>query len=155
MNIVSVVRHSCKSILISIFILIAVIVNTQVHPKVLPNMGRESRELNFDDRNWLINTWEQWTMEQRESYLAGVQDTAEAIAFHMARGVGPKELLHSITKLFVESRNDIYRFMYGRYEPTGSGRLAHWLTREVLSVMRNKDYVYTPIYLRDDGRDNR
>jgi len=153
MSIVSVViRHVLiRSILISIFILISVVVNAQVYPHV----DRVSLEPNFDDRNWLINTWEEWTMGQRESYLAGIQDAAEAIAFQMARGVGPKEILHSITKLFTETREDLYLYMYFRLEPTGSGRVTGWISREVLSVLRKKDYLYTPTYLKNNvGRDD-
>ena len=132
-----------KSILISIFILIGVVGNAK-------HLG-----INFDDRNWEIQYWEQWTVEQRESYLAGIQDAAEAIAFQMARGVGPKEILHSITKLFTETREDLYTYMYGRYEPTGSGRVTSWISREVISVLRKKNYLYTPTYLRNNiGRDD-
>ena len=132
-----------KSILISIFILIGVVGNAK------------HLDLRFNDQHWEIQYWEQWTMEQRESYLAGIQDAAEAIAFQMARGVGPKEILHSITKLFTETREDLYTYMYGRYEPTGSGRVTSWLSREVISVLRKKNYLYTPTYLRHNiGRDD-
>ena len=132
-----------KSILISIFILIGVVGNAK------------HLDLRFNDQHWEIQYWEQWTVEQRESYLAGIQDAAEAIAFQMARGVGPKEILHSITKLFTETREDLYTYMYGRYEPTGSGRVTSWLSREVISVLRKKNYLYTPTYLRNNiGRDD-
>ena len=132
-----------KSILISIFILIGVVGNAK------------HLDLRFNDQHWEIQYWEQWTVEQRESYLAGIQDAAEAIAFQMARGVGPKEILHSITKLFTETREDLYTYMYGRYEPTGSGRVTSWISREVISVLRKKDYLYTPTYLRHNiGRDD-
>ena len=132
-----------KSILISIFILIGVVGNAK------------HLDLRFNDQHWEIQYWEQWTMEQRESYLAGIQDAAEAIAFQMARGVGPKEILHSITKLFTETREDLYTYMYGRYEPTGSGRVTSWISREVISVLRKKNYLYTPTYLRNNiGRDD-
>ena len=132
-----------KSILISIFILIGVVGNAK------------HLDLRFNDQHWEIQYWEQWTVEQRESYLAGIQDAAEAIAFQMARGVGPKEILHSITKLFTETREDLYTYMYGRYEPTGSGRVTSWISREVISVLRKKNYLYTPTYLRNNiGRDD-
>ena len=145
MNIVSLV---IKVVSILIFVLIPTIVNAQSSiPTERPYIRND---FDFDDRNWNISYWEHWTMEQRESYLAGVHDTAEAIAFHMSRGVGPKELLHSIVKLFIEPRDEMYAYMYSRYEPTGSGRLTHWLSREVIGVMRNKDYIYAPIYLRNN-----
>ena len=138
------VRHVLiKSILILVLILIGVVANAK-------HLG-----MHFDDRNWGIQYWERWTVEQRESYLAGIRDTAEAVAFQMARGVGPKEVLHSLVKLFTETREDMYVFMYNRAEPTGSGRIARWISREVLSVMRNKDYLYAPTYLRNSiGRDD-
>lgn len=140
------VRHVLiKSILISILVLILVLIG------VVAN----AEHVDFDSRNWSISHWEQWTVEQRESYLAGVRDTAEAVAFQMTRGVGPKETLHSLVKLFIEPREDLYVYMYTRAEPTGSGRIARWISREVLSVMRNKDYLYAPTYLRNSiGRDD-
>ena len=143
-------RAVIKAILISIFVLIPAIVNAQSNAQHHVERMLFEKELVFNDHNWIIDYWEQWTTEQRESYLAGVRDTAEAIAFHMARGVGPKELLHSIVKLFIEPKNEIYIFMYSRYEPSGSGRLAHWLSHEVVGVMKNKDYVYAAMYLRND-----
>jgi len=145
MNIVSLV---IKVVSILIFVLTPVVADVQALGTVERTYLRN--DFNFDDRNWIISYWEHWTMEQRESYLAGVHDTAEAIAFHMSRGVGPKELLHSIVKLFIEPRDEMYVYMYSRYEPTGSGRLTHWLSREVIGVMRNKDYIYAPIYLRNN-----
>ena len=141
-----------KLISILIFVLIPVVADGQSHNYVERSYLRNN--FNFDDRNWNIGYWEHWTMEQRESYLAGVHDTAEAIAFHMSRGVGPKELLHSIVKLFIEPRDEMYVYMYGRYEPTGSGRITHWLSREIVGVLRNKDYIYAPIYLRKDDADS-
>ena len=137
-----------KLISILIFVLIPVVADVQSHNYVERSYLRNN--FDFDDRNWNIGYWEHWTMEQRESYLAGVHDTAEAIAFHMSRGVGPKELLHSIVKLFIEPRDEMYVYMYGRYEPTGSGRITHWLSREIVGVIRNKDYIYAPIYLRNN-----
>ena len=145
MNTVSLV---IKVISILVFVLIPTIANTQTSIHVERTYLRNN--FDFDDKNWNISYWEHWTTEQRESYLAGVRDTAEAISFHMARGVGPKELLHSIVKLLIEPRDDMYNYMYSRYEPTGSGRLTHWLSREVVGVMRNKDYIYAPIYLRNN-----
>lgn len=136
--------------LILIFVLIPVVADVQSH-----NVERSyiRNDFDFDDRNWNISYWEHWTKEQRETYLAAVHDTAEAIAFHMSRGVGPKELLHSIVKLFIESKDDMYAYMYSRYEPTGSGRITHWLAREIVGVIRNRDYIYAPTYLRKDATD--
>ena len=145
MNTVSLV---IKVVSILIFLLIPVVADAQSSIPVERPYIRN--DFDFDDRNWFISYWEHWTTEQRESYLAGVKDTAEAISFHMSRGVGPKELLHSIVKLFIEPRDEMYVYMYSRYEPTGSGRLTHWLSREVIGVMRNKDYIYAPIYLRNN-----
>ena len=102
----------------------------------------------MEDRNWQIEYWEQWTIEQRQSYLAGVQDTAEAIGFQMARGVGPKELLHAIVELFMESQGDIYTYMERAYEPTGSGRITRWISSEVIEVLRTKQYSHAGTYLR-------
>ena len=149
MNIVSLV---IKVVSILIFVLTPVVADVQALGTVERTYLRN--DFNFDDRNWIISYWEHWTTEQRESYLAGVHDTAEAIAFHMSRGVGPKELLHSIAKLFIEPRDEMYAYMYSRYEPTGSGRITHWLSREIVGVIRNKDYIYAPIYLRNDDVDS-
>ncbi len=102
----------------------------------------------MEDRNWAVRYWGQWTTEQRQSYLAGVQDTAEAIGFQMARGVGPKELLHAIVELFMESQHDIYRYMDRAYEPTGSGRITRWISSEVIEVLRTKEYSHAGTYLR-------
>ena len=102
----------------------------------------------MDDRNWAIRNWDQWTTEQRQSYLAGVQDAAEAIGFQMARGVGPKELLHAIVELFMESKDDIYSYMDRVYEPTGSGRITRWISSEVIEVLRTKQYSHAGTYLR-------
>ena len=136
-------------------IIIVILTSIYLLMTVVEVANAEHLGINFDDRNWEIQYWEQWTIEQQESYLAGIQDAAEAIAFQMARGVGPKEILHSITKLFTEPREDLYTYMYGRYEPTGSGRVTSWISREVISVLRKKDYLYTPTYLRNDiGRDD-
>ena len=149
MNTVSLV---IKVVSILIFLLIPVVADVQALGTVERTYLRN--DFNFDDRNWIISYWEHWTTEQRESYLAGVHDTAEAIAFHMSRGVGPKELLHSIVKLFIEPKDEMYVYMYSRYEPTGSGRITHWLSREIVGVIRNKDYIYAPIYLRNDDADS-
>ena len=145
MNTVSLV---IKVISILIFVLIPTIANTQTSIHVERTYLRNN--FDFDDKNWNISYWEHWTMEQRESYLAGVHDTAAAIAFHMSRGVGPKELLHSIVKLFIEPRDEMYVYIYGRYEPTGSGRLTHWLSREITKVLRDKDYTHAGTHLRND-----
>jgi hypothetical protein len=102
----------------------------------------------MEDRNWQIEYWGQWTIEQRQSYLAGVQDAAEAIGFQMARGVGPKELLHAIVELFMESQGDIYTYMDRAYEPTGSGRITRWISSEVIEVLRTKQYSHAGTYLR-------
>ena len=144
MNTVSLV---IKVVSILIFVLIPVVADVQSHTPVERSYLRN--DFDFDDRNWNISYWEHWTTEQRESYLAGVHDTAEAIAFHMSRGVGPKELLHSIVKLFIEPRDEMYVYMYSRYEPTGSGRLTHWLSREITKVLRDKDYNHAGTYLRN------
>lgn len=102
----------------------------------------------MEDTNWAVRYWGQWTTEQRQSYLAGVQDTAEAIGFQMARGVGPKELLHAIVELFMESQGDIYTYMDRAYEPTGSGRITRWISSEVIEVLRTKQYSHAGSYLR-------
>ena len=102
----------------------------------------------MDDTNWAVRYWGQWTTEQRQSYLAGVQDTAEAIGFQMARGVGPKEILHAIVELFMESQGDIYTYMDRAYEPTGSGRITRWISSEVIEVLRTKQYSHAGTYLR-------
>lgn len=102
----------------------------------------------MEDRNWAVQYWGQWTIEQRQSYLAGVQDAAEAIGFQMARGVGPKELLHAIVELFMESQGDIYTYMDRAYEPTGSGRITRWISSEVIEVLRTKQYSHAGTYLR-------
>ena len=102
----------------------------------------------MEDTNWAVRYWGQWTTEQRQSYLAGVQDTAEAIGFQMARGVGPKELLHAIVELFMESQGDIYTYMDRAYEPTGSGRITRWISSEVIEVLRTKQYSHAGTYLR-------
>ena len=102
----------------------------------------------MEDTNWAVRYWGQWTTEQRQSYLAGVQDTAEAIGFQMARGVGPKELLHAIVELFMESKDDIYSYMDRVYEPTGSGRITRWISSEVIEVLRTKQYSHAGTYLR-------
>ena len=102
----------------------------------------------MEDTNWAVRYWGQWTTEQRQSYLAGVQDTAEAIGFQMARGVGPKELLHAIVELFMESKDDIYSYMDRVYEPTGSGRITRWISSEVIEVLRTKQYSHAGSYLR-------
>ena len=102
----------------------------------------------MEDTNWAVRYWGQWTTEQRQSYLAGVQDTAEAIGFQMARCVGPKELLHAIVELFMESQGDIYTYMDRAYEPTGSGRITRWISSEVIEVLRTKQYSHAGSYLR-------
>ena len=102
----------------------------------------------MEDTNWAVRYWGQWTTEQRQSYLAGVQDAAEAIGFQMARGVGPKELLHAIVELFMESQGDIYTYMDRAYEPTGSGRITRWISSEVIEVLRTKQYTHAGTYLR-------
>ena len=102
----------------------------------------------MEDTTWAVRYWGQWTTEQRQSYLAGVQDTAEAIGFQMARGVGPKELLHAIVELFMESQGDIYTYMDRAYEPTGSGRITRWISSEVIEVLRTKQYSHAGTYLR-------
>ena len=136
-------------------IIIVILTSVYLLMTVVEVANADDFEIHFNDRSWEIQYWGQWTMEQRESYLAGIQDAAEAIAFQMARGVGPKEILHSITKLFTETREDLYTYMYGRYEPTGSGRVTSWISREVISVLRKKNYLYTPTYLRNNiGRDD-
>ena len=104
----------------------------------------------MEDTNWAVRYWGQWTTEQRQSYLAGVQDTAEAIGFQMARGVGPKELLNAIVELFMESKDDIYSYMDRVYEPTGSGRITRWISSEVIEVLRTKQYTHAGTYLRND-----
>ena len=104
----------------------------------------------FTERNWSVNNWDRWTVEQRESYLAGVQDSAEAIGFQMSRGVGPKELLHAIVELFMQSRGDIYTYIENRYEPTGSGRITRWISGEITRVLRDKDYTHAGTHLRND-----
>ena len=141
----------------SIVTIIVVILITSIYllMTVVEVANADDFEIHFNDRSWEIQYWGQWTMEQRESYLAGIQDAAEAIAFQMARGVGPKETLHSITKLFIETKEDLYMYMYSRYEPTGAGRVASWISREVISVLRKKDYLHAPSYLRHNiGRDD-
>ena len=104
----------------------------------------------FTERNWSVHNWDRWTVEQRESYLAGVQDSAEAIGFQMTRGVGSKELLHAIVELFMQSRGDIYTYIENRYEPTGSGRITRWISREITMVLRDRDYNHAGTYLRND-----
>ena len=94
------------------------------------------------------DSWDKWTQTEREAYLAGVQDTAEAIAFQMARGVGPKELLHSIVELFMETSSDIYNYMENTIEPTGTGRITRWISQEIVGVLKNKNYKHTGSYLR-------
>ena len=136
-------------------IIIVILTSVYLLMSVVEVANADHLDLRFNDQHWEIQYWEQWTVEQRESYLAGIQDAAEAIAFQMARGVGPKEILHSITKLFTETKEDLYTYMYSRYEPTGSGRVTSWISREVISVLRKKDYLYTPTYLRHNiGRDD-
>lgn len=102
----------------------------------------------FNDYNWNVDNWDHWTQEQRESYLAGVRDAAEAIAFQMARGVGPKELLHSIVELFMVSRSKIYVYIQNRFEPTGTGRITRWISQEIINVIKNKNYKHASSYLR-------
>ena len=94
------------------------------------------------------DSWDKWTQTEREAYLAGVQDTAEAIAFQMARGVGPKELLHSIVELFMETSSDIYNYMENTIEPTGTGRITRWISQEIVGVLKNKNYKHAGSYLR-------
>ena len=94
------------------------------------------------------DSWNNWSQKEREAYLAGVQDTAEAIAFQMARGVGPKELLHSIVELFMESSADIYNYMQNTIEPTGTGRITRWISQEIVGVLKNKNYKHAGSYLR-------
>ena len=93
-------------------------------------------------------SWDKWTQTEREAYLSGVQDTAEAIAFQMARGVGPKELLHSIVELFMETSSDIYNYMENTIEPTGTGRITRWISQEIVGVLKNKNYKHAGSYLR-------
>lgn len=94
------------------------------------------------------DSWDKWTQTEREAYLSGVQDTAEAIAFQMARGVGPKELLHSIVELFMETSSDIYNYMENTIEPTGTGRITRWISQEIVGVLKNKNYKHAGSYLR-------
>ena len=94
------------------------------------------------------DSWDKWTQTEREAYLAGVQDTAEAIAFQMARGVGPKELLHSIVELFMETSSNIYNYMENTIEPTGTGRITRWISQEIVGVLKNKNYKHAGSYLR-------
>ena len=94
------------------------------------------------------DSWDKWTQTAREAYLSGVQDTAEAIAFQMARGVGPKELLHSIVELFMETSSDIYNYMENTIEPTGTGRITRWISQEIVGVLKNKNYKHAGSYLR-------
>ena len=94
------------------------------------------------------DSWDKWTQTEREAYLSGVQDTAEAIAFQMARGVGPKELLHSIVELFMETSSNIYNYMENTIEPTGTGRITRWLSQEIVGVLKNKNYKHAGTYLR-------
>ena len=68
----------------------------------------------------------------------------------MARGVGPKELLHAIVELFMESQGDIYTYMDRAYEPTGSGRITRWISSEVIEVLRTKQYSHAGTYLMND-----
>ena len=94
------------------------------------------------------DSWDKWTQTEREAYLSGVQDTAEAIAFQMARGVGPKELLHSIVELFMETSSNIYNYMENTIEPTGTGRITRWISQEIVGVLKNKNYKHAGSYLR-------
>ena len=94
------------------------------------------------------DSWDKWTKTEREAYLSGVQDTAEAIAFQMARGVGPKELLHSIVELFMETSSNIYNYMENTIEPTGTGRITRWISQEIVGVLKNKNYKHAGSYLR-------
>ena len=61
----------------------------------------------MEDTNWAVRYWGQWTTEQRQSYLAGVQDTAEAIGFQMAGADGHenRSLLRRLP--LVSPRNDL------------------------------------------------
>ena len=94
------------------------------------------------------DSWDKWTQTEREAYLSGVQDTAEAIAFQMARGVGPKELLQSIVELFMETSSNIYNYMENTIEPTGTGRITRWISQEIVGVLKNKNYKHAGSYLR-------
>ena len=142
-------------LLMVVFLLISIGANAQVDMRdaigvVSQYIEEQGISLypDMDDRNWAIRNWDQWTTEQRQSYLAGVQDAAEAIGFQMARGVGPKELLHAIVELFMESQGDIYTYMDRAYEPTGSGRITRLISSEVIEVLRTKQYSHAGSYLR-------
>ena len=152
-------KNICASVilLMVVFLLISIGANAQIDMresgKVIRDFVEEqgiSLYPEMDDRNWAIRNWDQWTIEQRQSYLAGVQDAAEAIGFQMARGVGPKELLHAIVELFMESHGDIYTYMDRAYEPTGSGRITRWISSEVIEVLRTKQYTHAGTYLMND-----
>ena len=152
-------KNICASVilLMVVFLLISIGANAQIDMresgKVIRDFVQEqgiSLYPEMDDRNWAIRNWDQWTIEQRQSYLAGVQDAAEAIGFQMVRGVGPKELLHAIVELFMESRDNIYSYMDRVYEPTGSGRITRWISSEVIEVLRTKQYTHAGTYLMND-----
>ena len=142
-------------LLMVVFLLISIGANAQVDMRdaigvVAQYIEEQGISLypDMEDTNWAVRYWGQWTIEQRQSYLAGVQDTAEAIGFQMARGVGPKEILHAIVELFMESQGDIYTYMDRAYEPTGSGRITRWISSEVIEVLRTKQYSHAGSYLR-------
>lgn len=73
------------------------------------------------------------TQAEVDAYHRGVRDAAEAIARWMPTA-GPRELLVAVGAL-AEAGDTFPVWFDGRIEPTGSGRVAFWLSQRLREQM--------------------